>query len=97
MYATRNMAFHNGKFAVPSDDLTAQAARGVVDMVLEFLGNWHKVERSAGLPDSDPMAVLEELAQRRDYLDSQLCAAQSCHALNIATISAPASDCWNRV
>jgi len=97
MYATRNMAFHNGKFAVPADDLTAQAAQGVVDMVLEFLGNWHKVQRSLGLPDSDPITVLDELSQRKDYLDSQLRVAQSCHPLNITTISAPDSDCWNRV
>jgi hypothetical protein len=97
MYATRNMAFHNGKFTVPADELTAQAARRVIDMVLEFLGNWHKVERSAGLPESEPVGVLEELSQRRDYLDSQLRSARSCHALNITTISAPGSDCWNRV
>jgi hypothetical protein len=66
-------------------------------MVLEFLGNWHKVERAAGLPESEPMTVFDELAQRRDYLDSQLRSARSCRGLNIATISAPSSECWNRV
>ena len=40
----------------------AQAARGLVDMVLEFLGNWHKIERACGRRDNDAITVITQLA-----------------------------------
>ncbi|MFE6447475.1 hypothetical protein [Nocardiopsis dassonvillei] len=96
MYANRNMAFHDGKFSAPADALTAQAARGVADIVLEFLGNWYKTEHAAGQSDSDPAVVIKTIAQRKDYLINELHDADSCHSLDVAEISSPNGDCWNR-
>ncbi|MFJ3644442.1 NB-ARC domain-containing protein [Streptomyces murinus] len=52
LYATRNMVIHRGHFTAPSDELTAHAARGIVDMALEFLSNWHTVERSRAVNET---------------------------------------------
>lgn len=96
MYAGRNLAIHTGRFSVPADVLTAQAARGIVDMILEFLGHWYQDQHSRGVPDSDAKAILQELADRKDVLDRELRVATSCHSLNIATITAPDNDPWRR-
>jgi hypothetical protein len=97
MYASRNLAIHSGRFFVPADVLTAQAGRGIVDMILEFLGHWYQNQRSSGVPDSDARVVLQELADRKDALDRQLRRAASCHPLNIVTITAPGGDPWRRL
>jgi hypothetical protein len=96
MYASRNLAIHTGGFVVPADELTAKAARGIVDMVLEFLGYWYKSLNEKGLPDEIAIDIIKELAERKDRLTNQLRAAVTCHPLNIAEITAPESDCWNR-
>lgn len=96
MYASRNLAIHSGRFSVPADVLTAQAGRGIVDMILEFLGHWYQDQHDRGLPDSDAKTVLQELADRKDALDRELRAASSCHSLNVVTITAPDSDPWHR-
>jgi hypothetical protein len=97
MYASRNLAIHTGRFAVPADVLTAQAGRGIVDIVLEFLGHWYQDQRRQGVPDSDARAILKELADRKDVLENHLRNATSCHPLNVFTITAPDSDSWHRV
>ena len=81
---------------VPADVLTAQAARGIVDMVLEFLGCWYKHLDTHGRPDQDAVDIIQSLAVRKDRLIDHLRAATSCHPLNVATITGPDSDCWNR-
>ncbi|MFB7428766.1 hypothetical protein ACFC0K_36400 [Streptomyces hydrogenans] len=96
MYATRNTAFHEGKFSAPADTLTAHAARSLVDMVLEFLGHWHRVEHETGQTDTDTATVIEALAERKDDLVNALRSATSCRLLNVADITSPNSDCWNR-
>ena len=96
MYASRNLAIHAGRFSVPADVLTAQAGRGIVDMILEFLGHWYQNQHNQGMPDSDAKAVLQELADRKDALERELRAAASCHPLNVVTITAPDGDPWRR-
>jgi hypothetical protein len=96
MYASRNLAIHSGRFFVPADVLTAQASRGIVDMILEFLGHWYQEQRRRSVPDSNAKTVLQELADRKDALDRHLRGATSCHLLNIVTITAPDSDPWHR-
>jgi hypothetical protein len=96
MYASRNLAIHAGQFELPADVLTAQAGRGLVDMVLEFLGHWYQTERIRGAPDSAARAVLEELADRKDTLEGHLRGAASCHPLNVLSLTSPYSDCWQR-
>jgi hypothetical protein len=97
MYTSRNLAIHTGQFAVPADVLTTQAGRGIVDMVLEFLGHWYQGEHSRGLPDIEATTILDELAGRKDILEQHLRNSTSCRPLNVATITAPDSDPWHRV
>ncbi|CAM5649691.1 hypothetical protein SPILM97S_06757 [Streptomyces pilosus] len=97
LYATRNSAIHQGQFTAPADAMTAHAARAVVDMLLEFLGNWHKSQYLQGAPESHALDVIVELADRKDRLGVHLTRATSCHSLNLDSITGPASDCWNRL
>ncbi|MGC4868102.1 hypothetical protein ACLQ3B_22025 [Micromonospora sp. DT53] len=96
MYVSRNLAVHNGEFAMPADTLTAHAAKGIIDMVLEFLGHWYQHCDAQGLPDPDAMSVIRNLAQRKDRLNTRLRAATSCRPLEVAAISAADGDCWGR-
>jgi hypothetical protein len=96
MYASRNLAIHTGGFVVPADVLTAQAARGIVDMVLEFLGYWYKHLDTHAEPERNAIDIITDLAERKDQLGVQLRVADSCHSLNVATITGPDSECWNR-
>lgn len=97
MYASRNLAIHSGRFAVPADVLTSQAARGIVDIALEFLGHWYQVINNLGLQESGADAILRELAERKDDLENHLRSASSCRPLNVFTLTAPDGDCWHRV
>jgi hypothetical protein len=97
MYVSRNLAIHTGQFAVPADVLTSQAGRGIVDMLLEFLGHWYQTRWSQGIGDGEPKAILEEVANRKDVLERHLRSATSCHPLNVETITSPDSDSWHRV
>jgi hypothetical protein len=96
MYVSRNLAMHTGQFTVPADLLTAKAGRGIVDMVLEFLGHWYQDQHGRGVPDGEARAILEDLAVRKDVLINYLSISFSCHPLNVSTITAPDGDCWNR-
>ncbi len=96
LYATRNSAIHRGQFTAPADAMTAHAARGVVDMLLEFLGNWHKIQYSRGAAESDALSVIRDLANRKDSLTHHLAQAPSCHPLNLESVTGPGVDCWNR-
>ncbi|MFE2009396.1 hypothetical protein [Streptomyces sp. NPDC059491] len=96
LYVTRNQVFHRGKFSNPADVLTAHAARGIVDLVLEFLGNWRAVENSGNVSGSEIVQIYKLLADRKDDLDRRLRSAASCHPLDVAQISAPNGDWWNR-
>ncbi|MFI6624297.1 hypothetical protein [Streptomyces sp. NPDC050528] len=96
LYATRNSAIHRGQFTAPADAMTAHAARGVVDMLLEFLGNWHKIQYSQGVAETDALDVIGELADRKDDLADHLDQAPLCHPLNLDSVTGPGVDCWNR-
>lgn len=96
LYATRNSAIHRGQFTAPADAMTAHAARGVVDMLLEFLGNWHKIQYSQGVAESDALDVIRELANRKDTLTHHLNQEPSCRPLNLDSVTGPGADCWHR-
>ncbi|MFE7760124.1 hypothetical protein [Streptomyces sp. NPDC057438] len=89
LYAMRNAAFHQGVFAKPADELTAQSALGLIDAVLEFLGHWSQKEVEAGLPLTRPLLVLEQLAARQTDLQARLNTDSTSHPLNLDHISAP--------
>ncbi|MGK3094586.1 hypothetical protein ACG93S_32705 [Streptomyces sp. WAC01490] len=95
LYVTRNLAFHRGQFAGPADVTSAHAGRALVDMTLEFLGNWRVLEHAAGgapLPATD---VYEALATRYDKLISQLTASgTTSHRLRVDHITGPDETWW---
>jgi hypothetical protein len=96
LYATRNLSIHTGVFSGPADMQTAHAARGVVDMTLEFLGNWRANELSRHLAQTLPLDIVRELASRRDDLDLHLVSATNCHPLSVSNITGPDVDIWTR-
>lgn len=96
MYVSRNIAIHTGALSVPADALTSQAAKGAVDMILEFIGHWNKIERDQGDPDTEPRTIVQDLSTRKDALEQHLRATSTCRQLNVETITAPASDPWSR-
>jgi hypothetical protein len=89
LYAMRNAAFHQGVFAKPADEVTAQAALGMIDTVLEFLGHWSQTEVEAGLPVTRPRRVLEQLADRQTDLQARLSTDSTSRPLDLDHISAP--------
>lgn len=98
LYATRNLAIHTGRFTGPADTVTAEAACGLLDLILEFLGNWHQEEQALKLPGSDAMVIFAELACRKDELDTALASpSATCHPLQVETITAPTGSAWHRV
>jgi hypothetical protein len=95
LYATRNLAFHKGQFAGPADELSAHAGRAVVDMTLEFLGNWRSLEHTAGCSPAEAPAVYRELAARYTKLSNKLAAPQAtCHPLRIDHLTGPQATWW---
>jgi hypothetical protein len=64
LYALRNTALHDGQFTSATDDLDIQAGRALVDLTLEFLGNWyeHAAPDRADWPASK---VINHLAARQ--------------------------------
>lgn len=95
LYATRNMAIHRGHFTAPSDELTAHAARGIVDMALEFVSNWHTVERSRAVTETTAAEIYRHLGARLTELDTYLRTPGAlCHHLRVDHISGPDPTWW---
>ncbi|MEU9415950.1 hypothetical protein [Streptomyces sp. NPDC048272] len=95
LYATRNMVIHQGHFTAPSDELTAHAARGIVDMALEFLSNWHTVERARAVSETPAKAVYEHLGSRLTQLINELgSSGATCSPLRVDHITGPDSTWW---
>ena len=69
--ASRNQALHAGVFAVEGDRLLSDGAASLIDMTLEFLGNWYRQRRGTTLTEV-PVDIVDQLATRfevvRDYL-----------------------------
>ncbi|MGW3993203.1 hypothetical protein ACWEF6_06915 [Amycolatopsis sp. NPDC004772] len=95
LYTTRNIAFHNGRFAGPIDVGTAHAGRAVVDVLLELLSLWHSVQHARGQNPTPPPEILKVLAQRKDTLSSRLRTTSSCHRLSIHHLNGPDEVYWS--
>ncbi|MFD9703799.1 hypothetical protein [Lentzea sp. NPDC059081] len=96
LYVTRNLAFHAGRFASPADTLTAHAGQAVIDLTLEFLGNWRTVERRLSRRETSAVEVYRRLAQRQDQLVARLRRAGSVRRLSVEDISGPDEKWWSR-
>ncbi|MDX3065774.1 hypothetical protein PV518_26940 [Streptomyces sp. ND04-05B] len=95
LYAARNMVIHRGRFTAPSDELTAHAARGIVDMALEFLSNWHTVERARAVSETPAKDVYRHLGERLTQLVDELGRpGATCRPLRVDHITGPDSTWW---
>lgn len=65
-------------------------------MLLEFIGNCHKMQYAQGATDSDALQINRDLATRKDTLTNHLDQATSCHPLDLDSTTGPGTDFWNR-
>jgi hypothetical protein len=100
LYAIRNLAFHGGVFSHHGDALLGNSGLSLVDLTMEFLGNWNSVERRVnagmGSASSSPLQVIELLAQRKTNLVTTLRQARTLDKLNITYLTGPVSNGLDR-
>ncbi|GAA2986911.1 MULTISPECIES: hypothetical protein [Streptomyces] len=74
LYVIRNTALHDGRFESSTDLLDVHAGRALVDLTLEFLGNWYQHEAKAvpGLVALPSIKVIEHLAARQEEVLGKL-------------------------
>ncbi|MEU8795017.1 hypothetical protein [Streptomyces sp. NPDC048643] len=97
LYVIRNTALHDGQFVSASDLLDVHSGRALVDMTLEFLGNWFQHEDKAApehvaLP---AIRVIGHLAQRQEEVLSRL-RGGSREGWTVARLTSPTSTGWDR-
>ncbi|GAA3185337.1 hypothetical protein GCM10010451_38200 [Streptomyces virens] len=74
LYALRNTALHDGRFTSATDLLDVHGGRALVDLTLEFLGNWYRHEGAAAPEQSGLTAreVIAHLADRQQALIAEM-------------------------
>lgn len=97
LYALRNTALHDGRFGSTTDLLDVHLGRSLVDLTLEFLGNWyqHAVTPTPEQPGMTAFEVIEHLADRQQTVLGELRRGTSA-GLNVTRLTSPASDGWDR-
>lgn len=99
LYAVRNLAFHNGAFAHHGDSSLGRAGIMLIDLTLEFLGNWRKAESRLVAPDlhlKDPLLIVERLALRQQFVIAQLNASSEARKMNVTHLTGPVTNGWDR-
>ncbi|MEV7548474.1 hypothetical protein AB0N89_02495 [Amycolatopsis sp. NPDC089917] len=74
LYALRNIALHDGRFESTTDILDAHAGRALLDLALEFLGNWYEQATSV-VPERaawPALEVIDHLAERQEKVVAAL-------------------------
>ncbi|MFD5013721.1 hypothetical protein [Streptomyces chartreusis] len=97
LYALRNTALHDGRFTSTTDLLDVHAGRALVDLTLEFLGNWYRHEANA-TPDQSGLTAVEaidHLAERQRALVAALRSGTPAK-WNVTRLTSPASTDWRR-
>ena len=97
LYVTRNTALHDGRFASATDLLDVHAGRALVDLTLEFLGNWYQHEAKgtpgqAALPAID---VIARLAARQEAVLGKLRGGTR-EGWHVTRLTSPTSTGWDR-
>ena len=97
LYAIRNTALHDGRFGSATDLLDVHAGRALVDLTLEFLGNWYQHEAKgapgqAALPAIDVIALL---AARQEGVLGKLRGGTR-ERWHVARLTSPTSTGWDR-
>ncbi|MFF8957337.1 hypothetical protein [Streptomyces sp. NPDC014894] len=98
LYVLRNTALHDGRFISDTDQLDVHAGRALVDLTLEFLGNWyrHAVVHAPDRAGWSAVAVIEHLADRQLSLVAEL-GNGSREPWNVTRMTSPTSTGWDRV
>lgn len=96
MYFARNRSFHSGQFSGSGVATLGQGAVLLVDMTLEFLGNWYRHDLSD--PGKSPATIVATLERRRAAIIQDLRTLPSpAYGLNISRLtSASGSNPWRR-
>jgi hypothetical protein len=97
LYALRNTALHDGRFASATDLLDVHAGRALIDLTLEFLGNWYRHERNAGPEQAGLTAagVITHLADRQQALVTALRSGTPT-IWNVTRLTSPTATGWSR-
>jgi hypothetical protein len=100
LYAVRNLTFHTGVFAHHGDSSLGRSGVVLIDLTLEFLGNWRRAEgrlMPPGLRQKDSLSIIEELASRQQFVVSQLNNSSHTRGLNVAHLTGPGISGWDRL
>ncbi|MFD7713671.1 hypothetical protein [Streptomyces sp. NPDC059786] len=97
LYALRNTALHDGRFDSATDLLDVHTGRSLVDLTLEFLGNWyqHAATPTPEQPGMTAFEVIRHLADRQQSVVAALRGGTRAK-LNVTRLTSPASDGWDR-
>ncbi|MEW2570215.1 hypothetical protein [Streptomyces sp. NPDC047070] len=97
LYAIRNTALHDGRFASATDLLDIHAGRALVDLTLEFLGNWyqHAATPTPQQPGRTAVAVIAYLADRQQDVVTALEGGTRAR-WNVSRLTSPSSTGWDR-
>lgn len=98
LYATRNLTIHTGQIALPGDAETAQAASGLADLALEFLGSWYSTATRQGDPaaHSPPARIVDDLQRRSVDVAAHLKARHALTRFHAEHLTSPTSTGWDR-
>lgn len=98
LYALRNTALHDGRFTSATDMLDVHAGRALVDLTLEFLGNWYEHTSPQTVPDRarwPASEVIDHLATRHETVVAELRRGTRT-GLNVTHLTSPTSNGWDR-
>ena len=97
LYVIRNTALHDGRFVSATDLLDVHAGRALVDLTLEFLGNWyqHEAEGAPGQAALPAIDVIGLLAARQEEVLEKLRGGTR-EGWHVARLTSPTSTGWDR-
>ncbi len=97
LYALRNTALHDGRFTSATALLDVHAGRALVDLTLEFLGNWYRHEAHAA-PEQAGLTAAEVIVHLADRQQALVTALRSGTPTiwNVTRLTSPSSTGWRR-
>ncbi|MFJ9634441.1 hypothetical protein ACIRU8_42790 [Streptomyces sp. NPDC101175] len=95
LYAIRNTALHDGRFASATDLLDVHAGRALVDLTLEFLGNWYQHAPTSEQTEWTAVEVIAHLADRQQKVVEELEGGTRA-GWNVSRLTSPSSTGWDR-
>ncbi|MGW6898855.1 hypothetical protein ACWGF2_19945 [Streptomyces sp. NPDC054919] len=97
LYVIRNTALHDGRFTSATDLLDVHAGRALVDLTLEFLGNWYRHEATAA-PERVGLTAVEVVAHLADRQQAVVAELRGGTRVgwNVTRLTSPTSTGWDR-